>query len=118
MNSHLTLIIFIIGYLAIALEHPLKINKAASALITAVLCWIPIFLNKNSLNQANGLLLHHLGNISSLLFFLLVAMTIVELIDTSSGFEIITDRIKTRKKGRLLIIISILTFFYPHSWTT
>ncbi len=111
MNSHLTLIIFIIGYLAIAFEHPLKINKAASALITAVLCWIPVFLNQNSLSQADGLLLHHLGNISSILFFLLVAMTIVELIDTSSGFEIITDRIKTRKKGRLLIIISILTFF-------
>ena len=111
MNSHLTLIIFIVGYLAIMLEHPLGINKAAIALITAVLCWIPVFLQQSSIEQANGLLLHHLGNISSILFFLLVAMTIVELIDTSSGFEIITDRIRTKKKDTLLIIISIVTFF-------
>ena len=111
MSQTIILIIFVAGYLAIALEHPFKLNKAASALVTGVLCWTVFFHQSSSPEQAGELLLHHLGTISSILFFLLGAMTIVELIDTHSGFDIITERITTSKKSRLLIIITVLTFF-------
>jgi len=105
------LIVFIIGYFAIAFEHRLKLNKAASALITCTICWTIYFLQHNNTDQAVAILLHHLGNISSILFFLLGAMAIVELIDTHSGFDLISDLIKTTRKSMLLVIISILTFF-------
>jgi len=105
------LIIFVMGYLAIALEHPLKLNKAASALITGVLCWMVFFLHNDNPERSGELLLHHLGEIASILFFLLGAMAIVELIDTHSGFDLITDHITTRSKGTLLVVISVLTFF-------
>ena len=107
----LMIIIFIVGYVAIAFEHPLRINKAAPALITGVLCWLIYFLHAPAPEEATEQLLHHLGDISSILFFLLGAMTIVELIDSYNGFAIITDRIKTTSLVRLLFIITILTFF-------
>jgi Na+/H+ antiporter NhaD/arsenite permease-like protein len=107
----LAIIIFIIGYLAIAFENPLRINKAAPALITGVLCWLIYFLHVPATGEATEQLLRHLGDISSILFFLLGAMTIVELIDSYDGFAIITDRIKTTSLVRLLFIITILTFF-------
>jgi len=131
----LILVVFVIGYLAIALEHPIHIDKAASALTTGVLCWaifvlgaqfIPEHLSHEfSLFTAEytgegGLiqsmffehrLLHHVSEISSILFFLLGAMTIVELVDAHEGFAVITDRIKTTNKVKLLWIISLLTFF-------
>lgn len=103
-------IIFIAGYFAIALEHPLRLNKAASALITGVLCWLVYFLGAVSPEAATEELMHHLGDISSILFFLLGAMTIVELIDTHGGFDIIKEKIVTRSTSKLLIIISIITF--------
>ncbi len=105
------IVVFIIGYLAIALEHSIKINKAASALITGVLCWtlyIVFSENKESIVEN---LLHHLGDLSQILFFLLGAMTVVELIDAHDGFEIITKRITTRNKKKLLWIIGTLAFF-------
>lgn len=102
-------IVFVLGYLAIALEHPLKLNKAASALITGVLCWTIYILQADS-DHANESLLHHLGEIASILFFLLGAMTIVELIDSHNGFDIITQKIKTTSKARLLIFVTFLTF--------
>jgi Na+/H+ antiporter NhaD/arsenite permease-like protein len=103
--------IFILGYIAIALEHPLNLDKAASALITGALCWTLHMLQSNSHEQVNEELLHHLGDISSILFFLLGAMTIVELIDLHNGFDIITQKIKTTSKAKLLLIIVALTFF-------
>lgn len=103
--------IFFLGYVAIAFEQPLRINKAASALITGVLCWTIYFFQSESPDSAGEKLLHHLGEISSILFFLLGAMTIVELIDTHNGFDIITRQIKTTSKKKLLIILTILTFF-------
>ena len=104
-------IIFIIGYIAIAFENTIRINKAATSLITGVLCWaIYIFLADNK-NLVTDQLLHHLGNLSQVLFFLLGAMTIVELIDAHDGFEIITQRILTTKKRKLLWIIGLLSFF-------
>jgi Na+/H+ antiporter NhaD/arsenite permease-like protein len=105
------IIVFILGYIAIAFEHPLKLNKAASALITGVLCWTIYILQSESAQGVSEELLHHLGEIASILFFLLGAMTIVELIDSHNGFEIITQKIKTTSKSKLLLIITSLTFF-------
>ena len=103
--------IFILGYIAIAFEHPLKLDKAASALITGVLCWTIHMLQSESSDVVDGELLHHLGEIASILFFLLGAMTIVALIDSHGGFEIITRKISTTSKPKLLLIITVITFF-------
>lgn len=143
----LMVVVFIIGYVAIALEHPLKIDKASSALILGVLIWVIYILNVESILSLNlssawheytdsstyhqqqqlnpgetivghmkyfivdSELIHHFAEIAQILFFLLGAMTIVETVDQHEGFNIITDRIKTRKKVKLLWIISIITFF-------
>jgi Na+/H+ antiporter NhaD/arsenite permease-like protein len=109
MNT-LVIVIFLVGYVAIATEHYINVNKAASALITGVICWTVYILNGDYL-KVNHELLEHLSEISSILFFLLGAMTIVELIDAYEGFEIITNRIKTTSKRKLLWIISLLAFF-------
>jgi len=111
MVSILLIIIFVLGYLAIALEHPLRLNKAASALITGVLCWTIYMLQSESSQSVGDELLYHLGEIASILFFLLGAMTIVELIDSHNGFDIITEKIKTTGKSKLLLIIITITFF-------
>jgi Na+/H+ antiporter NhaD/arsenite permease-like protein len=103
--------IFVLGYAAIALEHPLKINKAASALLTGVLCWTVYVLFASNREAVAEELLHHLGNLSGILFFLMGAMTIVELIDAHNGFEVITRRITTGSKRKLLWIVCLLTFF-------
>jgi Na+/H+ antiporter NhaD/arsenite permease-like protein len=103
--------IFLAGYLAITLEHNLKINKAASALVTGVLCWTVYILYSSDVHAVNHHLAEHLGEITGILFFLLGAMTIVELIDAHDGFEIILDRIKTLEKRKLLWIISMVAFF-------
>ena len=105
------LIIFAIGYLAIAFEHQIKLNKAASALITGVLCWTIYILNGADHDVAHHALLEQMGEISGILFFLLGAMTIVELIDAHDGFEPISSSIKTTNKFKLLAIIAILAFF-------
>src|SRR5512135_2303117 len=104
------IIVFILGYLAIAFEHPLKLNKAASALITGVLCWTIYVLQSDSPHLASEELVDHLGEISSILFFLLGAMTIVELIDSHGGFDTITRRITTTDTRKLLLIVTALTF--------
>lgn len=131
--------LFLIGYLCIALEHPLKINKAATALITATAAWViymllapeivpgtrgfEFFLEENPTMSALPLheqavhyvqqieIIASLGDIAEILFFLIGAMTIVELIDVHGGFNIITNRITTRRKRRLLWIIGTITFF-------
>jgi Na+/H+ antiporter NhaD/arsenite permease-like protein len=105
------LIVFILGYAAIALEHVIRLNKAASALITGVLCWTIYMLYSGESHLVNEQLTGHLGEIAGILFFLLGAMTIVELIDAHDGFEVITSRIKTTKKARLLWLIGGLSFF-------
>jgi len=107
----LLLIVFVAGYLAIAFEHPLQLNKAASALITGVLCWTIYMVNASGeAHTVTEELLHHLGEIASILFFLLGAMTIVELIDTHNGFDIITRYISTNSKSRLLLLVTVITF--------
>ncbi len=110
VGTTLILILFVLGYLAIILEHPLKINKAAPALLAAVLCWTVLaYSGKTELIETK--FAHHLGEIAQILFFLMGAMMIVEIIDAHGGFESITSRIRSRKKVRLLWIIGLLTFF-------
>ncbi len=105
------LFVFFIGYLAITFEGVLKINKSAIALITAVLCWILIIFDTPEKNIVLEALSHHLSEISEILFFLLGAMTIVELIDAHDGFQNIVDRIKTTHKTKLIWLIGLITFF-------
>jgi Na+/H+ antiporter NhaD/arsenite permease-like protein len=107
----LIIAIFILGYTAIALEHNIKLNKAASALITGVLCWVVYIVFTPDKHIVNEQLLEHLGDVSAILFFLLGAMTIVELIDAHEGFNIITSKITETKKKNLIWIIGFITFF-------
>ena len=113
------IVVFILGYMAIALEHPLKVDKTASALFLGMLLWTmyavgvlsgDIFPDRN-MDLLNGSIIEHMGDISEILFFLIGAMTIVELIDVHGGFSIITERITTRKKRKLLWLLSFVTFF-------
>lgn len=103
--------IFILGYMAIAFEHLIKINKTAPALITGVLCWTVYILFTADKTFVEHQLAEALGEYSGILFFLMGAMTIVEIIDAHDGFQIITRRITTTSKRKLLWIISLLTFF-------
>jgi len=107
----LLLVTFTLGYLLITLEHTIHINKAATALITAVLCWTILVLNPAIKEEALAELGHHLSSIAEIVFFLLGAMTIVELIDAHDGFQNITEKIKTTNKNKLIWTISIVTFF-------
>lgn len=118
----LLVIVFVIGYALIALEHPLKLDKAASAMLTGVCCWLVLAYGYDSMPAGAGAtgnvseildhsLFEHLGEIAGILFFLLGAMTIVELVDVHDGFRVITDRITTTDRVKLLWIISWVTFF-------
>ncbi|MDL2215187.1 sodium:proton antiporter NhaD [Dysgonomonas sp. OttesenSCG-928-M03] len=125
-------ILFVVGYLCIALEHVIHVNKSATALLLGTLLWVclafapstsllvyPDFQEYLSVHPDSSFvswlthypLLEHLGDTAEILFFLLGAMTIVELIDTHRGFALITDRIATTKKTSLLWIFCILSFF-------
>ena len=105
------ILVFVLGYICIALEDFLKINKAAIALITGVLCWTLYIISSDKKDVVSRELIEHMGNLSQILFFLLGAMTIVELIDAHDGFEIITRRITTKTKRKLLWVVSLLSFF-------
>jgi Na+/H+ antiporter NhaD/arsenite permease-like protein len=104
-------IIFILGYIAIVTEHFTKINKAASAILTGVFCWGALILSLPDKQQVLDRLLDHVADISGILFFLMGAMTIVELIDTHDGFDVITDRITAKSKIKLLWITGSVAFF-------
>ena len=131
------IILFIVGYIVIALEHPLHIDKAATALFIGAGCWALYVLGLDTLltpdripeafraemaghSEGHELALHYaiegqflplIGEIAYILFFLMGAMTIVELVDAYEGFSIITDRIKTLNKVKLLWTVCVLTFF-------
>ncbi|PNQ73461.1 sodium:proton antiporter [Hanstruepera neustonica] len=131
----LIIIVFVVGYLAITLEHNLKIDKLIPALVMMSLCWALIALGlehfpqwfdsaKHNLMENFGLLdheekmhlmeetlLHHLGKTAEILVFLLGAMTIVEIIDYFDGFSTIKTFIKTKSKKRILWIFGFLAFF-------
>ena len=113
--------IFIVGYFFIAMEHPFKINKTATALALGTFLWT-VFVFCGAVTQP-GLdseawhtfisehLVENLGETAEIVFFLLGAMTIVTLIEDYQGFRVITDKITTTDKKKLLWVISILTFF-------
>ena len=85
MTTATIIIIFLLGYLAIASEHKIKIDKAGTALVTGVLCWLIYFFYEPSIVTSEGELMHHLGAIAAILFFLMGAMTIVEVVDSHHG---------------------------------
>ncbi len=111
-TTHFLMIaVFVIGYLAIIFEHTIKVNKTASALLMATVSWGILFtLAPESLDASLGMLGEHVGNVSQIIFFLLGAMTLVEVIDSHRGFKIITDVINTRSKRKMLWLIGIIAF--------
>ncbi|MDP5105279.1 MAG: sodium:proton antiporter NhaD [Polaribacter sp.] len=128
------IIVFVMGYLAITLEHNLKLDKLIPALIMMAVCWAMVALgvdnftqwfdssqhslvegfgalvHEDKLHLVEETLLHHLGKTAEILVFLLGAMTIVEIIDYFDGFSTIKSFIKTKKKSKILWIFSILAF--------
>lgn len=106
--SIIILAIFVFGYIAIALEFTLKTNKTAVALAIAVLCWLIYFVT--SASPPIDLFMENLAQVSQIIFFVLGAITIVELIDSHNGFNTITEFIRTRSKRHLLWIIAGVAF--------
>jgi Na+/H+ antiporter NhaD/arsenite permease-like protein len=109
--STFMIIVFVIGYVCIALEHPIHINKTATALLLSTILWVcmsQIIHDHDLLSQD---LIENLGEVAEILFFLMGAMTIVEIVDIHGGFGLITNKIKETDKVKLLWIISVLTFF-------
>jgi len=104
-------IIFVIAYAAIALEHPLKVNKSATALIGAGLLWTIYALSTGDHHLVSAQLNESLMGTAQIVFFLMGAMTIVEVVDAHNGFEVITSRIKTTKLSTLMWLIGFVTFF-------
>ena len=113
--------VFLLGYLSIALESVTKVNKAAVALLMFVFCWTLFMFNPSEYLTIGGgesvalvvgnIIEHHLGSTSTTLFFLMGAMTIVELVDQNGGFNFVRDTMKTRSKKVLLWRIAFMTFF-------
>ena len=104
-------VIFVIAYAAIALEHPLKVNKSASALIGAGLLWTVYALSLGDTHLLTEQLGESLTATAQIVFFLMGAMTIVEVVDAHNGFEVITKRIKTTKLSSLMWLVGFVTFF-------
>ena len=104
-------VIFVIAYAAIALEHPIKINKSSSALLGAGLLWSVYALSSGDHHQVGHELNESLASTAQIVFFLIGAMTIVEVVDAHNGFEVITSRIKTTKLSSLMWLVGFVTFF-------
>ena len=114
-------IVFVFGYLCIALESVTKINKAAIALLMCVFCWTLLMLSPTTfypgveapevVHKVAEVIEHHLGDAGGTLFFLMGAMTIVEIVDTNGGFNFVRDAIKTRSKRKLMWRMAFMTFF-------
>jgi Na+/H+ antiporter NhaD/arsenite permease-like protein len=102
--------IFIIGYTAITLEHPLKIDKLIPALLMMAVSWALIAVNSINIEETNKLLLHHFGKTSEIMIFLMGAMAIVEMIDYFDGFNSVQRLINVKTNYGLLWVISILAF--------
>jgi Na+/H+ antiporter NhaD/arsenite permease-like protein len=119
--STLIVIVFCVGYLCIALESLTKVNKAAIALLMCVGCWTLFMLGPGTyypelaggdvLHHVAKVIEHHLGDAASTLFFLMGAMTIVEIVDSNGGFNFVRDTMKTRSKRKLLWRVAFMTFF-------
>jgi len=122
--STLTLVIitvFVVGYICIATESLLKINKAAIALLMCVFCWTLLMMAPGSfypnvapdglIGHISEVIEHHLGDAAGTLFFLMGAMTIVEIVDSNGGFNFVRDALKTRSKRKLMWRVAFMTFF-------
>ena len=115
------IVAFVAGYLCIALESLTKINKAAIALLMCVVCWTLLMVSPGAyypdvasdgvLHHISEVIEHHLGDAAGTLFFLMGAMTIVEIVDSNGGFNFVRDIMKTRSKRKLLWRVAIATFF-------
>ena len=105
------IVIFVLAYAAIALEHPIHINKAASALIGAGLLWTIYALGAGDAHRVSEELGESLMGTAQIVFFLIGAMTIVEVVDAHDGFDVITTRIKTSKLSNLMWLVGFVTFF-------
>ena len=119
--------VFVFGYACIAFESGLKVNKAAIALLMCVACWTLFMIDPLSyvmsadpsyaggavglLSHVSGTLTHHLGATAETLFFLMGAMTIVEIVDSHGGFNFVRDLLKTKSKRTLLWRVAFMTFF-------
>lgn len=110
--------VFIVGYLCIAIENVTKINKAAIALLMFVICWTVMMFNPaefftsgNAVDAVNAAINHHLGEASTTLFFLMGAMTIVELVDQCGGFNFVRNMLSTKSKKGLMWKMAFMTFF-------
>ncbi len=103
--------VFVIAYAAIALEHPLKVNKSASALVGAGLLWTIYALSMGDAHLVSEQLSESLMGTAQIVFFLMGAMTIVEVVDAHNGFEVITKRIRTSKLSTLMWLVGFVTFF-------
>jgi Na+/H+ antiporter NhaD/arsenite permease-like protein len=112
---------FVIGYLCIALESLTKVNKAAIALLMCVVCWTLLMIDPASFypsivgdhvtHHIAEVIEHHLGDAAGTLFFLMGAMTIVEIVDSNGGFNFVRDALKTRSKRKLMWRVAFMTFF-------
>ena len=122
--STLTILIvtvFCIGYLCIALESVTKVNKAAIALLMCVFCWTLLMMGPGAyypevaadgvIHHIAEVIEHHLGDAAGTLFFLMGAMTIVEIVDSNGGFNFVRDTMKTRSKRKLMWRVAFMTFF-------
>jgi Na+/H+ antiporter NhaD/arsenite permease-like protein len=108
----MTAVVFVLCYAMIALEHPIKINKSATALIAAGLMWtLYSFTSPLGVEGVTHQLTEKLAETAAIVFFLICAMTIVEVTDSHGGFEVITSRIKAKKITSLLWIIGFITFY-------
>jgi len=105
------IVIFVCAYAAIALEHPIRINKSASALIGAGLLWTVYSVMSGDHALVGQQLNESLASTAQIVFFLLGAMTIVEVVDAHDGFEVITSRIKTSNLSALMWLVGFVTFF-------
>ncbi len=104
-------VVFVLAYAAIAFEHPLKINKSASALVGAGLLWTIYALNTGDAHLVGEHLSESLISTAQIVFFLMGAMAIVEVVDAHNGFDVITSRIKTKKLFSLMWLVGFVTFF-------
>ncbi|KAF0103364.1 MAG: Na+/H+ antiporter [bacterium] len=104
-------VVFILAYAAIALEHPLKINKSASALVGAGVLWTIYAMSTGDHHQVSHELGHSLMGTAQIVFFLIGAMTIVEVVDSHNGFEVITKHIRTSRLSKLMWLVGFVTFF-------
>ena len=105
------ILVFVLTYAAIALEHPLQVNKSASALLGAGLLWTLYALGSNDPQQVSHQLSESLNSTAQIVFFLMGDMTIVEVVDAHNGFEVITSRIRTSKLSKLMWLVGFVTFF-------